>query len=114
MIFVPFTGVDHHKKCTVFGAGLLHNETIESYSWLLRVFLKVHGKQPVLVLTDQDPAMKQAVELVLDKSVHRLCMWHILEKIPLKVLFYLIYICVYSKFGSLHSFIIIIYVYVYL
>ncbi|KAJ0704530.1 putative Zinc finger, SWIM-type, MULE transposase domain, FHY3/FAR1 family [Helianthus annuus] len=85
MIFVPFTGVDHHKKCTVFGAALLHNETIESYTWLLRMFVAVHGKQPVLILTDQDPAMKQAIHIVLDKSIHRLCMWHIIEKLPLKI-----------------------------
>ncbi|XP_076883271.1 protein FAR1-RELATED SEQUENCE 5-like [Bidens hawaiensis] len=43
MIFVPFTGVDHHKKCITFGAGLLHNETIKSYKWLLESFLEAHG-----------------------------------------------------------------------
>ncbi|XP_076901518.1 protein FAR1-RELATED SEQUENCE 5-like [Bidens hawaiensis] len=61
MIFVPFTGVDCHKKCVTFGAGLIHSETIDSYKWLLDAFLSAHGKQPRLVLTDQDPAMKQAV-----------------------------------------------------
>ncbi|MFS7907452.1 putative transcription factor FAR family [Helianthus anomalus] len=86
MIFVPFTGVDHHKKCTIFGAGLLHNETIESYTWLLQKFLQAHnGKQPLLVLTDQDCAVKQAVANVFDKSIHRLCMWHIIEKLPAKI-----------------------------
>ncbi|XP_076948410.1 protein FAR1-RELATED SEQUENCE 5-like [Bidens hawaiensis] len=86
MIFVPFTGVDHHKKCVTFGAGLLHNETIESYKWLLEFFLEAHGnKQPTLVLSDQDPAMKQAISIVLTKSVHRLCMWHIMDKLRLKV-----------------------------
>ncbi|XP_035836070.1 protein FAR1-RELATED SEQUENCE 5-like [Helianthus annuus] len=86
MIFVPFTGVDHHKKCTIFGAGLLHNETIESYTWLLQKFLQAHnGKQPLLILTDQDCAMKQAVANVFDKSIHRLCMWHIIQKLPAKI-----------------------------
>ncbi|XP_022032045.1 protein FAR1-RELATED SEQUENCE 5-like [Helianthus annuus] len=86
MIFVPFTGVDHHKKCTIFGAGLIHNETVESYSWLLQKFLEVHdGKQPLMILTDQDCAMKQAVNIVFDKFVHRLCMWHITNKIPAKI-----------------------------
>ncbi|XP_022003594.1 protein FAR1-RELATED SEQUENCE 5-like [Helianthus annuus] len=86
MIFVPFTGVDHHKKCTIFGAGSIHNETIESYSWLLQKFLEAHGgKQPLIILTDQDCAMKQAVNNVFDKSVHRLCMWHITNKIPAKI-----------------------------
>ncbi|XP_076896789.1 protein FAR1-RELATED SEQUENCE 5-like [Bidens hawaiensis] len=85
MIFVPFSGIDHHKKCVVFGAGLLHNESVESYTWLLQMFLDTHGKQPTFVLTDQDPSMKQAVHSVLDKSIHRLCMWHVITKLPLKI-----------------------------
>ncbi|XP_021996712.1 protein FAR1-RELATED SEQUENCE 5-like [Helianthus annuus] len=86
MIFVPFTGVDHHKKCVTFGAGLLYDETIGSYTWLLTTFLKAHNnKQPMLVLTDQDAAMKQAVSGVFNKSIHRLCMWHIVRKIPAKI-----------------------------
>ncbi|XP_076926770.1 protein FAR1-RELATED SEQUENCE 5-like [Bidens hawaiensis] len=87
MIFVPFTGIDHHKKCVVFGAGLLHNESVESYTWLLQMFLDTHGKQPTFVLTDQDPSMKQAVHSVLDKSIHQLCMWHVITKLPPKVTF---------------------------
>ncbi|XP_076890398.1 protein FAR1-RELATED SEQUENCE 5-like [Bidens hawaiensis] len=85
MIFVPFTGIDCHKKCVTFGAGLIHSETIDSYQWLLHTFLSAHGKQPRLVLTDQDPAMKQAISSVLNESTHRLCMWHITNKIPVKL-----------------------------
>ncbi|XP_076960426.1 protein FAR1-RELATED SEQUENCE 5-like [Bidens hawaiensis] len=47
-------------------------------------FLKHIKKQPKLVLTDQDAAVKQAVCAVFDQSIHRLCMWHIVKKIPLK------------------------------
>ncbi|KAJ0554296.1 putative MULE transposase domain, FHY3/FAR1 family [Helianthus annuus] len=85
MIFVPFTGVDNHQKCVTFGAGLLYNETIESFTWLLDSFLKAHVKQPRLVLTDQDAAMKQAVSSVFTESTHRLCMWHVTKKLPAKV-----------------------------
>ncbi|XP_076932570.1 protein FAR1-RELATED SEQUENCE 5-like [Bidens hawaiensis] len=84
MIFVPFTGVDCHKKCVTFGTGLLHNETIDSYKWLLNAFVTSHGKQPQLVLTDQDAAMKQAVSTILTESTYRLCMWHVTNKIPIK------------------------------
>lgn len=86
MIFVPFTGVDHHKKCVTFGAGMLYDETIESYTWLLNTFLTAHKhRQPTFILTDQDAAMKQAVSTVFTKSIHRLCMWHIMRKLPSKV-----------------------------
>ncbi|KAK9049975.1 hypothetical protein SSX86_031056 [Deinandra increscens subsp. villosa] len=85
MIFVPFTGVDHHKKCVTFGAGLISDETIESYTWLLQCFLKAHVTQPRLVLTDQDGSMKSAIEAVFYQSAHRLCMWHIMRKLPSKI-----------------------------
>ncbi|KAJ0779552.1 putative MULE transposase domain, FHY3/FAR1 family [Helianthus annuus] len=85
MVFVPFTGVDHHFQCVTFGAGLISTEFIESYVWLLKAFLKAHGTQPTLVLSDQDPSMLQAVPMVFTESRHRLCMWHIMKKLPSKV-----------------------------
>ncbi|XP_023749359.2 protein FAR1-RELATED SEQUENCE 5-like [Lactuca sativa] len=56
-VFVPFTGIDNHKKCVTFGAGLLSKEDGVSYEWLLRAFLKAFRKQPQLVLSDQDPTL---------------------------------------------------------
>ncbi|XP_035842212.1 protein FAR1-RELATED SEQUENCE 5-like [Helianthus annuus] len=43
------------------------------------------GRQPKVVVTDQDPAMKQAIEEVFSTSRHRLCMWHIMKKVADKV-----------------------------
>ncbi|KAK9048213.1 hypothetical protein SSX86_032824 [Deinandra increscens subsp. villosa] len=85
MIFVPFTGVDHHKKCVTFASALLYDETTESFTWMLECFLKAHGTQPKLVLTDQDRAMRQAILKVFNESEHRLCMWHIMYKLPHKI-----------------------------
>lgn len=86
MIFVPFTGIDNHQKCVTFAIGLLSSETAESYKWLLDVFLSVHVTEPYLVVTDEDPAMKIAVDAVFKTANHRLCMWHIMSKVPGKVL----------------------------
>nr|KAJ0203508.1 hypothetical protein LSAT_V11C500240900 [Lactuca sativa] len=77
MVFVPFTGIDNHKKCVTFGAGLLSREDGSSYSWLLTTFLKAFKKQPTLVLTDQDLALIKAVNQEFPMSAHRFCMWHI-------------------------------------
>ena len=77
MVFVPFTGVDHNQKCVTFGAALLSDETSASYCWMLECFLKTHGKQPPLALTDQDVALRKAVVKMFPDSHHRLCMWHI-------------------------------------
>ena len=64
---------------------MLHNEKTDSYKWLLEKFLQTFGSQPKMVVTDQDPAMKKAIEAVLPESRHRLCMWHITQKLPSKV-----------------------------
>nr|XP_043616187.1 protein FAR1-RELATED SEQUENCE 5-like [Erigeron canadensis] len=64
MMFVPFTGIDNHKKTVSIGAGMLRDETTDSYVWLLKAFLDTFGSQPKMVVTDQDAAMKKAVALV--------------------------------------------------
>jgi hypothetical protein len=69
-----------------FGAGFLLNEKIESYEWLLKTFLvAMGGKAPSLITTDEDASMRSAIASVFPDTVHRLCMWHIMEKVPEKV-----------------------------
>ncbi|XP_062075546.1 protein FAR-RED IMPAIRED RESPONSE 1-like [Humulus lupulus] len=62
----PFTimvGVNHHFHTCIFGFALLLHDKPVSYSWLLRVFLEFHRqKKPRVVMTNQDPTMKQAIE----------------------------------------------------
>ncbi|KAK9075840.1 hypothetical protein SSX86_004169 [Deinandra increscens subsp. villosa] len=60
MGFVPFIGIDNH----------FHNS---------------FGCQLKVVVTDQDRAMKIAIENVFDQCRHRLCMWHIMKKVADKV-----------------------------
>ncbi|XP_076923501.1 protein FAR1-RELATED SEQUENCE 5-like [Bidens hawaiensis] len=64
MVFVPFTAI------TVV---------------MLQLFLDSFGIAPKVVVTDQDPAMKQAISFVLPNSRHRLCMWHIIKKLADKL-----------------------------
>ncbi|XP_035838132.1 protein FAR1-RELATED SEQUENCE 2-like [Helianthus annuus] len=85
MVFVPFTGIDNHHCNVTFGAALLASETADTYIWLLRVFLKVVGSQPKVVVTDQYPAMKKAISALFVDTRHRLCMWHVMHKLSLKV-----------------------------
>ena len=85
MIFVPFTGIDNHKRCITFGCGLLTSEGIPSYVWLLKKFIEAFEKEPNVVITDQDPSILQAVPSVFKTAKHRLCMWHISNKFTEKV-----------------------------
>jgi hypothetical protein len=87
MMFVPFTGIDNHRKCVTFAAGLIGDETAETYTWLLNCFMKSFGKEPIMVVTDQDKSMEKAIKNVFKTAKHRLCMWHITQKLPKKVRF---------------------------
>ena len=83
MSFVPFTGVNHHHQSVMFGGALLVNETIESYTWLLKTWLNVMpGNPPSTIITDDDKTMAKAIADVLPNATHRLCMWHFLQKVP--------------------------------
>ncbi|XP_071740319.1 protein FAR1-RELATED SEQUENCE 5-like [Rutidosis leptorrhynchoides] len=83
--FVPITGIDNHKKLVIFGAALLSRETIDSYKWFIDCFLKTFSNEPGLVTTDQDPAVLEAVAEKFKTVKHRLCMWHISQKLKDKV-----------------------------
>ncbi|XP_042013988.1 protein FAR1-RELATED SEQUENCE 5-like [Salvia splendens] len=85
MIFAPFTGKDNHGKPITFAAALLANEGTESFSWVFEQFVKCMGSAPKLIITDQDPAMRGAIEQVMSNTRHRWCMWHIMVKLADKV-----------------------------
>ena len=53
--FVPFIGVNHHRSTVVFGCGILSDETILSYVWLLEAFLEaMHQQHPRSLIMDGD------------------------------------------------------------
>ncbi|CAI9284586.1 unnamed protein product [Lactuca saligna] len=84
MVFVLFTGVDYHKRCVTFAADLLARETADAYVWLFEVFCKAFVKPPMMIVMDHDSSMKKAVNFVFPESKHRLCMWHITQKLEEK------------------------------
>ncbi|PWA72570.1 protein FAR1-RELATED SEQUENCE 5 [Artemisia annua] len=54
--------------------GMLKSEDTKSYIWLLESFMTTFKKQPTMVVTDQDGAMKKAIASILPESKHKLCM----------------------------------------
>nr|KAJ0209295.1 hypothetical protein LSAT_V11C400163790 [Lactuca sativa] len=85
MIFVPFTAINNHEKTINVGAGLISDETIESYSWLLKAFLSAYTKKTTMILIDMDPTLTSSISKELQGCTHRLCMWHIMSKMPSKI-----------------------------
>ncbi|XP_066165872.1 protein FAR1-RELATED SEQUENCE 5-like [Oryza sativa Japonica Group] len=78
--FIPFIGVNHHRSTTIFGCGILSNESVNSYCWLLETFLEAMRQvHPKSLITDGDLAMAKAISKVMPGAYHRLCTWHIEE-----------------------------------
>ncbi|XP_022868500.1 protein FAR1-RELATED SEQUENCE 5-like [Olea europaea var. sylvestris] len=85
MPFAPFVGVNHHGQSTLLGCSLLLNENTETFVWLFKTWLQcMHGQAPLGIITDQDRAMQNAIQIVLPNTKHRWCLWHILKKLPEK------------------------------
>ncbi|XP_010246488.1 PREDICTED: protein FAR1-RELATED SEQUENCE 5-like [Nelumbo nucifera] len=77
-LFATFIGVNHHKKIVIFGAALLYDESIESFTWVFQSFLKaMSGKQPKTILIGQDSTMENAIKQVFPEAYHRFCLSYI-------------------------------------
>nr|XP_051199357.1 protein FAR1-RELATED SEQUENCE 5-like [Lolium perenne] len=78
MPFVPFVGLNNHRRTTVFGSAILSSENEQTYVWLLKTFLKAMCQQkPKAVITDADAAMIAAIGEVFSSVPHRICSFHI-------------------------------------
>ncbi|XP_026446056.1 protein FAR-RED IMPAIRED RESPONSE 1-like [Papaver somniferum] len=85
MPFAPFVGVNHHGESILFGCGLISSEDKDIFAWLFETWLTcMHGKAPEGIITDQDKAMQNAIEIVFPNTKHRWCLWHVMKKLPEK------------------------------
>jgi len=85
MSFAPFVGVNHHGQSILFGAALISSEDTTTFVWLFEAWLKcMKGRAPMAIITDQDRAMKNAINKVFPNARHRFCLWHI-EKTSRKI-----------------------------
>ena len=72
MPFIPFVGLNSHRKTTVFGCAIVSNEKEETYAWVLQTFLKAMcQKKPKSVITDGDTAMIRAIRRVFTRAAVR-------------------------------------------
>ncbi|XP_020098476.1 protein FAR1-RELATED SEQUENCE 5-like isoform X2 [Ananas comosus] len=79
--FAPFIGVNHHRQSIFFGCALIRDETANTFCWLFQTWLEaMFGQHPKAIITDQDPAMRKAIQQVFPNTVHRCCLWHVMRK----------------------------------
>ncbi|KAG6657188.1 hypothetical protein CIPAW_04G072800 [Carya illinoinensis] len=81
--FAPFVGVNHHSQSMLLGCALVADETKSTFVWLMKTWLRAMGGQaPKVMITDQDRALKAAIEEVFPNTHHCFSLWHVLERIP--------------------------------
>ncbi|GJZ19255.1 FAR1-related sequence 5-like protein [Tanacetum coccineum] len=72
MPMAPFVGVNHHGQSILLGCGLISNEDTTTFTWLFKSWLTcMSGHAPNAIITDQDQAMKNAIEIVFPDARHR-------------------------------------------
>ncbi|XP_074278715.1 protein FAR1-RELATED SEQUENCE 5-like [Silene latifolia] len=79
LICGAFVGINNHWSNVMFGCAFLSNEREESFEWLFNIFNEFMGDdvRPILIFTDQDQAIANAIETVYPQTRHRPCQWHI-------------------------------------
>ena len=79
--FAPFVGINGHGDNLLFAGAVLSDETTDTFRWLFNTFrICMGGKAPKAIITDQDAAMKAAIELEYPETIHRNCLFHIVSK----------------------------------
>ncbi|EOA33690.1 hypothetical protein CARUB_v10019871mg [Capsella rubella] len=83
---VLFIGVNHHVQPVLLGCGLLADDTVYTYVWLMQSWLvAMGGQKPKVMLTDQNNAIKAAIAAVLPETSHCYCLWHVLDRLPMNL-----------------------------
>ncbi|XP_072986187.1 protein FAR1-RELATED SEQUENCE 6-like [Typha latifolia] len=83
MPLVAFLGVNNHGQPVLLGCGLLGDESVETYMWLFKKWLRcMNDKPPDAIITSHSKAIARAVAEVFPNARHRFCLWHIMKEFP--------------------------------
>lgn len=83
---VLFVGTNHHGQSILLGCGLVSEQIVENYTWLLKTWLTcMLGSAPIAVITDESKVIKDALSEVFPKARHRICLWKMLKSVKEKL-----------------------------
>lgn len=82
MLLGVWFGIDNHGKAVLLGCVLLQDETSQSFSWALQVFVRfMRGNLPQTIVTDIDSGLRDAIATELPNTKHVICIWQVLSKL---------------------------------
>ncbi|XP_021758879.1 protein FAR-RED IMPAIRED RESPONSE 1-like isoform X2 [Chenopodium quinoa] len=80
---VLFLGVNHHFQAMLLGCALIAEELTSTFVWLLKTWLRaMGGSAPQVIISDQHPSIKSAIQEVLPNTRHCFHLCNVLEKFP--------------------------------
>ena len=88
MAFVIFTAINNLGQTIILMGSFIVKENFNAYKFVLSSFEEFFGI-PSTVMTDQDPALKLAIEDQWRDTYHLFCLFHIYRNIQKKVAQYL-------------------------
>lgn len=81
--FLPVIGVNHHFQLMLLGCALVGEETMSTFVWLMRTWLRaVGGQTPKVLITDEGKSLEEAITEVFPNTRHCFCLWNVLRKVP--------------------------------
>lgn len=73
-----FVVVDCEGRSRIVMQGIMSNETMESYKWMLEQLLNTTRLSPRVIISDADPALLVAIPLVFPDTHELHCIFHIM------------------------------------
>jgi hypothetical protein len=80
-----FLVVDNNTKSRLVAQALVSDETVESYKWILECTKNATMTEPLVFVTDADPAMDAAIAQIYETTYSVHCIYHISENLPKNV-----------------------------
>jgi hypothetical protein len=77
-----FLAVDNNTRSRLVAQALVSDETTESYRWILECTKNATKTEPLVFVTDSDPAVDAAIALVYEETYPVHCIYHIGENLP--------------------------------
>jgi len=77
-----FLIIDNNTRSCLIAQALVSDEMTESYKWILECTKKVTATEPLVFITDADPAADAAVAQVYEMTYQIHCIFHISENLP--------------------------------
>ena len=87
MPLLDIIGMSSFNKSFYAGFCFLLHEKQEDYVWALRMFSNAMGfddSQPLVIVTDREFALINAIDEVFPRANHLLCVWHIQKNVVAK------------------------------